>query len=324
METRRHRDLDLVIHTSDHGWPAAGISTSVFLDGDIVVTHRQQYPSQAQARDIVALMTAQHVQVLNQLSSGALDAEVMARFDPTKERQQLVPQRQIPTLGSLQAAVLPRGDGDPWRIGVEVADPKSLLSAYFTRGKEHGLDLPVLDVPLGQPLVLRVKFQAVKPVVFEVPAVVMYRRNRGEPGGLLPALGVNFASTGNTSAERMIEYALGIMDPALLRAYPRFETDVAVVLERPGEREKARVITLSEGGAFVSTGFPRAPGEELVIRFKAGLFSSLRVPARVTWSRVAPPPGMAVVFEVDDDRVRQDLAAMVEKLCTGEPLPFEG
>ena len=75
----------------------------------------------------------------------------------------------------------------------------------------------------------------------------------------------------------------------------------------------ARIGNLSEGGIFLRTSTPLERGSVAMLRFGTDGFQT---PARVVWSRSEShdgPPGMGLVFEGADDRIREAIRLLIDE-----------
>jgi len=75
---------------------------------------------------------------------------------------------------------------------------------------------------------------------------------------------------------------------------------------------------VNEGGMFIETETPQAPGTAVVMQFRVpGSDSPIKVRGRVVWTsaeRPAQAPGMGIEFENLDARARAKISAVVRRL----------
>ncbi len=326
VETLRHRGRELDVQTVDRGVGNPNIVSTIFLDGQLLLSRTAAYDATSAPLEIRQRMRAHHARLLADVAAGALD-HPWAGAVPEVPAQNLTvppahgdtprPRTTVPAVTTFQPA--PTGANPAFLVVLQ--DPRAFLDLQFTKGDVHGLLLDTTqDVPLGSAVDVVVRFLGQPMRQFFLTGVAAWRRTRGARD-LKAGLGVEFPLDQSVALERVVEFALGIHDLAADRTHPRARCRLKARVEvEAGARHHATLLNVSQGGALLADVPPLPAGSVMTLHIKRGSFFSptLRLRAVVRWAHAPPGRCVGVMFMVDGaPRLRAQLDTLVDQFLNG-------
>ena len=141
-----------------------------------------------------------------------------------------------------------------------------------------------------------------------------WARHRGSKN-LKECFGIDFLGD-DDGASRLLAFARQELGPEAMRGEIRLMADLQVKLTHQGKTRREFLADLSPGGAFIRSGEPLQPGEEVQLHARApGSLFGVHLKGRVAWVRHTGISGFGIEFIDDDGKQHERLGRLLSRLA---------
>lgn len=193
--------------------------------------------------------------------------------------------------------------------------PEDLLARLYPNGQLGGMFFDGLPpVALGAKVELTLRVTSPSPRHFNVHTQLAWVRHR------LPrqkeGFGLDFLPEDAKGRERLVAFASGKALDEPIRAEERLSVALEVLVMHNGAVRKETLADLSQGGAYLRTKTPLAPGTDVEVSLRPPLsLRRLRLRARVAWTKKrGDDAGMGLQFIYADARQQDRLRRLLERI----------